>query len=80
MNEKTLTRHPTADETGVNIDREKYEQVKIAMLAILEKEGGAKIMELATLIKQKLPEFDGSISWNAETVKLRPVGQRSDCT
>ncbi|MEE9319204.1 MAG: hypothetical protein V3U76_02045 [Granulosicoccus sp.] len=70
MNERILTLHPATDKSGVNIDKKKYEQVKTAMLVILEKEGGKKFMELATLIKQTLPEFDGSVNWYAETVKL----------
>ncbi len=70
MNKKIKTLHPTAGKSGVNIDKEKYELVKSAMLTILENDGAQLFKDLVSRIAQEIDDFDGSVSWYAETVKL----------
>ena len=70
MVDKIQTLHPATDKTGVNIDISKYEQIKVAMILVLERDGGKNFVELVDAIKTELPKFDGSINWYAESVKL----------
>lgn len=69
MVQRTLTRHP-GDKAGVNIDREKYDTIKKAILDEL-KSGEMTFSDLTKNIKRKLQKnFEGSIPWYVVTVKL----------
>ena len=69
MNERIMTQHP-AGKRGVNIDRDKYEQIREAILATLEKVDDLPFQKLPPAVARKLPNFDGSVSWYTTTVKL----------
>jgi hypothetical protein len=67
--EKILTRHPLG-KSGKNIDKEKYEAIRQAILASL---AGKELThsELFHQINEKLANrFVGNINWYGETVKL----------
>jgi len=67
--EKILTKHPLG-KTGRNIDREKYDTLKKAILSAL-RENDLTHTELFSRLKKSLKgEFAGNISWYGETVKL----------
>ena len=69
MEAKLMTRHPEG-KAGVNIDRQKYDTIKKAILAEL-KSGDISFSDLNKNIKTKLKgSFDGSIPWYVITVKL----------
>jgi hypothetical protein len=67
--EKILTKHPLG-KSGKNIDKQKYETLKKAILSALR----SKELTHAELFKQlnrKLnKKFSANISWYGETVKL----------
>ena len=80
MSEKILTRHPQR-KSGRSISREKYDQVRAAILAVL---GPAELThtELMRRLHARLARrFDGNPHWYGETVKLdleaRKVIERS---
>lgn len=66
---KILTKHPRG-KGGKNINAEKYETMRKALLAALR----AKALthnELFSKLESKLKgKFEGNISWYAETIKL----------
>jgi hypothetical protein len=67
--EKILTRHPLG-KNGKNIDRQKYDTLKRAILSALR---GRELThsELFSRLNQILKsKFQGNISWYGETVKL----------
>ena len=77
---KILTKHPLS-KSGKNIDRQKYETLKKAILSALRNKELTHI-ELFDRLNQRLTgKFSGSISWYAETVKLdleaRKIVQRT---
>jgi hypothetical protein len=66
---KILTKHPLG-KSGKNIDKQKYETLKKAILSALR---GKELThtELFKRLNTKLKgKFEGNISWYAETVKL----------
>ncbi len=66
---KILTKHPQ-DKRGVNIDEQKYEMLKKAILSALKKKELTHT-ELFRWLDQSLEgKFDGSVHWYGETVKL----------
>lgn len=70
MEDRILTRHPRK-KNGVNIQREKYEQVRIAIKLALKENGPQTFQALSEAVGQKLKgNFDGSIGWYCTTVKL----------
>jgi hypothetical protein len=70
VSERVRTLHP-AGKQGVNIDKEKYDQVKRAILASIEARGQIPFRELTAAVESNLDEpFDGSIGWYTTTVKL----------
>ena len=70
MDERILTRHPE-DKQGVNIRRDKYEQMRAAIKAVLWDGEPLSFGALNQAVSQELQgEFDGSISWYFTTVKL----------
>jgi hypothetical protein len=67
--EKILTKHPSG-KSGRNIDRQKYETVKQAILSALQ-DKELTHTELFSRLNQTLrSKFPGNISWYGETVKL----------
>jgi len=70
MGEKIMTRHPEGKQ-GVNLDKQKYEQIRSAILATLSEEGGMRFKDLAPAVEKRVgPDFDGSIPWYVTTIKL----------
>src|SRR5438309_2290821 len=67
--EKILTKHPLG-KSGKNIDRQKYETLKKAIVTAL-KNKELTHTELSNRLNQTLKsKFSGNISWYGETVKL----------
>jgi hypothetical protein len=70
MAEKIMTKHPRGL-NGVNIDRQKYDVMRAAILEALRKQGPLTFTDLTAVVHKTLDgKFDGSISWYATTVKL----------
>lgn len=70
MQERILTQHPEKKK-GVNIRRDKYDQMRRAIEAVLHAEGPQTFQSLNEKVHQKLAgNFDGSISWYFTTIKL----------
>lgn len=67
--EKILTKHPLG-KRGVNISKEKYETLKKAILAALQKKELTHTELFTQLNKGLKGKFTGNISWYGETVKL----------
>ena len=67
--EKILTKHPLG-KSGKNISREKYETLKKAILAALQKKELTHDELFERLNKSLAGKFSGNISWYGETVKL----------
>jgi len=81
MNEKILTRHPHR-KSGKSISREKYDQIRAGILAVLGR-GELTHTELMHRLYDRLAKrFDGNTHWYGETVKLdleaRKVIERTD--
>ena len=81
MSEKILTRHPQR-KSGKSISREKYEQIRAGILAVLGR-GELTHSELMHGLYERLARrFDGNTHWYGETVKLdleaRKVIERTD--
>ena len=66
---KILTRHPRG-KRGVNIDRDKYETLRKAILAALQKKELTHDELFERLDRSLEGKFSGSIPWYGETVKL----------
>ena len=78
---KIQTRHPQR-KSGRSISREKYDQVRAAILEVLDR-GELTHTELMARLDARLRNrFDGNPHWYGETVKLdleaRRVIERSD--
>lgn len=70
MSEKIMTLHPQGKQ-GVNIDRAKYDAVRIAIVDILKGDGPLTFTRLTEQVGQAMSDtFDGSINWYVTTVKL----------
>ncbi len=69
MSDRITTQHP-AGQQGVNIDCDKYEQVREAIIDTLEHVEDIALHKLPPAVAKKLPDFDGSISWYTTTIKL----------
>ena len=71
MNDRIMTLHPESDKVGVNIETQKYNQMKDTIISALEEKGELSFGELTQATKQELKgKFDGSIGWYTTTVKL----------
>ena len=67
--EKILTKHPLG-KSGKNINRQKYEVIREAILSAL-KNRELTHMELFERLRKRLEnKFSGNVSWYGETVKL----------
>lgn len=70
MSERIMTQHPEGKE-GVNIEKAKYDAIKRAILASVEKQGEIRFQDLPKAVEaQLLGPFDGSVGWYTTTVKL----------
>ena len=67
--EKILTKHPLG-KSGKNIDKQKYETLKKAILSALQKKELTHTELFDRLNKSLKGKFSGNISWYGETVKL----------
>ena len=67
--EKILTRHPLG-KSGKNIDKQKYDAVKAAILSALAKKELTHTELFDRLNKGLKGKFSGNISWYGESVKL----------
>ena len=67
--QKILTKHPLG-KSGKNIDKQKYDTLKTAILSALQKKELTHDELFDRLNKSLKGKFSGSISWYAETVKL----------
>jgi hypothetical protein len=71
MVERILTKHPEEGKAGVNIDKEKYEMIRGAILELVRSKGEIAFKDLAPEVGKLLADkFEGSISWYVTTVKL----------
>ena len=81
MSERILTRHPQR-KSGKNISREKYDQVRAAILAVLGRRELSHSELMKGLHERLVTRFDGNPHWYGETVKLdleaRRVIERTD--
>jgi hypothetical protein len=64
-----MTLHPEGKE-GVNVDKEKYEAVKQAILDAVGSAGELPFSDLSVEVEQRVPVFDGSYGWYTTIVKL----------
>lgn len=67
--DKILTKHPLG-KSGKNIDKQKYETLKKAILTAVGKKELTHTELSDRLNKALKGKFDGNISWYGETVKL----------
>ena len=65
---KILTKHPLG-KSGRNIDKEKYDTLREAILSCLRAQELTHD-ELFQRLHKRVKKFSGSIAWYAETVKL----------
>ena len=67
--EKILTKHPSG-KSAKNIDKQKYETLKKAILSALQNKELTHTELFDRLNKSLKGKFSGNINWYAETVKL----------
>ena len=67
--EKIITKHPLG-KTGRNINRQKYDTLRNAILSALRKNDLTHTELFSRLNKSLKGNFSGNISWYGETVKL----------
>ncbi len=67
--EKILTRRPEG-KSGVNINKAKYDAIREAIEESLLAKGDMTYTGLAKAVERRLRNFEGSIRWYVETVKL----------
>ena len=69
--QKIKTKHPDSSKNGVNISRQKYEQVREAIVLSLREEGQMTFTELGSSVSTKLEgNIEGAVGWYYTTVKL----------
>jgi Family of unknown function (DUF6958) len=66
--EKILTKHPLG-KSGRNIDRQKYDTLKQAILSALQNKELTHD-ELFDRLNKRVKNFSGNVGWYGETVKL----------
>lgn len=72
MSKKILTLHPDPAKKGVNLDQEKYDQIKSAILESIREAGEIPFMNglIPTVVEKLQGKFDGSVGWYVTTIKL----------
>jgi len=73
--EKILTKHPLG-KSGRNIDRQKYEMIKLAIPSALKNRELTHTELFEQLRKRLENKFSGNISWYGETIKLKLEARR----
>ena len=73
--EQILTKHPLG-KSGRNIDRDKYDMLKKAIMSALRKDELTHTELFSRLNKSLKGKFSGNISWYGETVKLDLEAQK----
>ena len=69
--ERILTLHPKESKSGVNINRQKYDLMREAIVETLREEGQLTFQQLREVLEGRLEgQFEGSIGWYYTTVKL----------
>jgi hypothetical protein len=70
MSERIMTLHPDGKQ-GVNIEKEKYEAMRQAIVTALQAQQPQTFSGLEQAVSTQLADnFDGSVSWYFTTVKL----------
>jgi len=70
MKDMIRTLHPEKKQ-GVNINREKYEIIRKAILSILRTQKEMTFMALSRAVEKDVRgKFEGSVTWYVTTVKL----------
>jgi hypothetical protein len=70
MKDMIRTLHPEKKQ-GVNINREKYEMIRKAILSILRTQKEMTFMALSHAVEKDVNgKFEGSVTWYVTTVKL----------
>jgi RNA:NAD 2'-phosphotransferase (TPT1/KptA family) len=73
MEQKIQLKHP-AGKKAINMDKEKYDLMKKAVLSCLKKEGDSTHKEMLKAItenfKKNKTKFVGSVEWHMEWLKL----------
>jgi hypothetical protein len=71
MEEKFLTLHPDPNKQGVNIHKKKYDQIRNAILLVLNDKSEVLFKDLPGEVEKSLKgKFEGSITWYVTSVKL----------
>lgn len=69
--EKIQTLHPDPEKQGVNIDKDKYDQIKQATMEVLKASAPMTPTELFDAMIDKLEgKFDGKVGWYTMSIKL----------
>ena len=70
MAARIMTKHPEG-KAGVNLEKDKYDTVKSAIIAELKRKDEMTFRDLNAAVGKRLKgRFDGSIGWYYTTVKL----------
>lgn len=70
MTDRIMTLHPLG-KSGANIDQDKYDTMRQAILDAVQDRGEISFKELIEDVRRRLTgKFDGSINWYVTTVKL----------
>ena len=70
MKDKIRTLHPDKKQ-GVNINKEKYDMIRNAILCVLQTQKEMTFMNLSRAVEKEVNgNFDGSVTWYVTTVKL----------
>lgn len=70
MKDMIRTLHPEKKQ-GVNINKEKYEVIRKAILSTLRTQEEISFMNLSRAVEKQVgPSFHGSVMWYVTTVKL----------
>ncbi|HJQ15255.1 MAG TPA: hypothetical protein VJ830_10955 [Anaerolineales bacterium] len=70
MKDKIRTLHPDKKQ-GVNINKEKYDVIRNAILCVLQTQKEMTFMNLSRAVEKEVNgNFDGSVTWYVTTVKL----------
>jgi hypothetical protein len=71
MPERFQTLHPDPTKNGVRIERDKYEQIRDAIMETVNTHGEVRFRDLTKEVEGRLAgRFDGSVPWYVTTVKL----------
>jgi hypothetical protein len=71
MSERFLTLHPDPGKQGTNIDRDKYDLIRQAILESVRERGEITFQELTRAVRARVQDrFEGSVTWYVTTVKL----------